>query len=330
MRLAVLSARAIDDANYWRNIAPPLEDALAAQADASLVVAPAFRKPSLSATRPAWLSAIRTVRRADAVFWIQLHVRPTAPVWALAYARPTARRTAMVVDSWPVFHWRLAAYAKVQNLAHCFVNFRSSVLALKSMAPNRHFEWLPFGFNDRVFRDQGLERDIYALWVGRRYEPFHEALVAHCASRGLHYEFLEPPGRPIPLDELSQLAARSRYFVTLPPDLGDPIRTGGSSPLSLRYLEGIGAGCRLLGGRPGSGELELMLPGEPIVECAIDGSDLERRLDSADADPAFATKTETMYRHAHAVHPWERRAEWIHARLRGGPEQDLFGVCAPD
>lgn len=326
MRLAVLSARDIDRATYWRNIAPPLEDALASQPDATLVVAPPFRRPTLRSDQPSWLSAARTVRKADAVFWIQLHTRPPVPVWALGYISPRARRAAMMVDSWPALHWKLVAYAKAQKLAHCFVPFRSSVLALKSMAPRRNFEWLPFGFNDRVFRDDGATRDIHVLWVGRRYEPFHQAVRTYCAERELVYHYLEPPGNPIPLDELSDLSSRARYFVTLPPNLDDPVRTGGYAPLTLRYLEGLGAGCRLLGMRPRTGEFELMLPDNSIVECASDGSDLAPTLDRADADPEFEQTATNACRLVHRLHTWRRRAEFIHTRLSGGPEHDLFSV----
>ena len=326
MRLAVLSSRDVDPATYWRNLAFPLEDALAAHPDATLIVAPPFRRPSFRASRPAWLESIRAVRKADVVFWAQLHLQPPRPVWALAYTRPRARRAVMAVDSWPSIHARLIVYVKAQGLSHCFLPFRQSVLALKAAAPNRHFEWLPFGFNARVFRDRGVERDIFVSWVGRRYEPFHEALRTYCSRKGLKYEYLEPPGRPIPLDELSSLAARSRYFVAFPPDLGDPLRTGGFSPLTLRYLEGVGSGCRLLGARPASGEFDLMLPPDALVECAPDGSDLDEVLGSADDDPSFAARAAAASVYAHSEHTWERRAEAIHGRLRGEPEQDLFQV----
>lgn len=231
----------------------------------------------------------------------------------------------MIVDAWPSIYCQLIAYAKAQRLSHCFVNFRPSVYALKSAAPNRKFEWLPFGFNDAVFRDRGVERDIFAMSVGRRHEPFHEALRAYCSERGLVYEYLEGRGSAT-LDELSRLAARSRYYVTLPPDLADPLRTGGLSPLTLRYLEGAAAGCRILGARPAADELDVMLPRDALLECAPDGSDLEDVLDRAASDPDFAKKTEVATKHVHTHHPWSRRAEWIHARLLGGPEQDLNSI----
>ena len=326
MSLVVLSSRGFYNELLWRNIAPPLEDALSSKPDTTVVLPPGFRRPSLRPESPSWLRAIRTVRRADAVFWLQLHFKPPGPVWALAYAKPEATRAALTIDSFPAIYFRLVTYARAQRLAHWFLLYRDSVLALKSAAPNRHFEGLPIGFNDRVFRDQGLERDIYALWLGRRYEPLHSALQAYCAERGLHYEYLEPPGRYLPLDELSRLVARSRYFVAIPADIEDPIRTGGLSTFAMRYLEGVGAGCRLLGAKPRSGEFDLMLPDDAIVECAPDGSDLAAVLEAADADPAFEQKGRAASAVAHANHTWSHRANWIYSRLDGGPEQDLFSV----
>jgi hypothetical protein len=324
VRLAVISARDVDDATYWRNIAPPLESALADQADTTLIVAPPFRRPTLNANRPAWLSAIRSARRADAVFWIQLHFRPPGPVWSLAYVKPTATRATFVADPWPSIYCHLIAYAKAQRLAHCFLSFRPSVYALKSAAPNRHFEWLPLGFNNHVFRDREVERDIFAISLGRRYEPFHEALEGYCRQRGLRYECIE--GGAGTLDELAELTSRSRYFVTLPPDLEDPMRTGGLSPLTLRYLEGPGAGCRPLGKSPPSGEVEVMLPPRAVVECSPDGSDLEAVLDRAEADPDFEAIRLATRDHVHEMHSWERRARWIRARLEGGPEHPLDSI----
>ena len=322
MRLAVLSSRSIDQAVYWRNFAPPLENALASLPNATLVVAPPFRRPTLRANMPAWLSAIRTVRKADAVFWIQLHLRPPGPVWALAHARAGTRRAAYATDIFPNVFADLPRYARMQRLSFCFVDYRIPALALAQANSGIRFEWLPSGFSAQVFRDQGLERDVYAFWMGRRHAPLHEALVAHCKDRGLDYEYLEPPGRPIPLDELSRLSSRARYFLALPPDIEDPVRTGGTSPLTSRYLEGVGAGCRLLGMRPRSGEFELLLPDDAIVECAPDGSDLSVVLDEADSDPGFEAKSADTCAFAHREHTWERRAEDVYGRLLTAEQGD--------
>ena len=315
MRLAVLSARGVDDAVYWRNLAPPLEDALASQSGATLVVAPPFRRPTFRAARPAWLNAIRTVRKADTVFWIQLHLRPAGPVWALAYVNPHARRTALALDAFPSILADLPRFVNAQRLACCFVAYRIPALSLAQSNPDRRYEWLPLGFNNRVFRDQGLDRDVYAFWMGRRHAPLHDALLRYCRERGLDYQFLQPPNQRIELADLSRLCARARYFVAVAPDIEDPLRTGGTSPLTARYLEGPAAGSRLLGVRPRSGEFELLLPEDALVECAPDGSDLADVLESADSDPEFAAKASAAYEHTHREHTWERRATHIHQRL---------------
>jgi len=315
MRLAVLSARGVDDAVYWRNLAPPLEDALASQSGATLVVAPPFRRPTFRPARPAWLSAIRTARKADTVFWIQLHLRPAGPVWALAYAKPRARRAALALDAFPSILADLPRFVRAQRLACCFLAYRIPALSLAQSNPDRCYEWLPLGFNHRVFRDQGLDRDLYVFWMGRRYAPLHDALVRHCRERGVHYKYLDPPGRPIALTELSSICARARYFVAVAPDIEDPLRTGGTSPLTARYLEGLGAGCRLLGVRPRSGEFELLLPDQALVECAPDGSDLADVLEKADSDPEFAAKASAACERVHREHTWERRAVHIFQRL---------------
>jgi Glycosyl transferases group 1 len=315
MRLAVLSARAVDDAVFWRNVAPPLEDALASEPGATLVAPPPFRRPTFRAVMPAWLAAIRTVRKADAVFWLQLHLRPSGPVWALGYVKPRARRASLVLDPFPSILADLPRYFRLNRLTHCFVAQRIPALALAQQQTHQSYEWLPYGFNDRVFRDHGLERDVYAFWIGRRYASFHEALLRYCSEHGLDYQYLEPPNKAIALDELSRLSARARYFVTAPPDIENPIRAGGTSPLTGRYLEGAGAGSRLLGVRPRSGEYELMLPDDALVECAPDGSDLASVLEKADADPEFEAKASAACAHVHRKHTWEQRAMHIYKRL---------------
>jgi hypothetical protein len=93
--------------------------------------------------------------------------------------------------------------------------------------------------------------------------------------------------------------------------LNDRRRTGSFSPLTSRYLEGVGAGCRLLGVLPRSGEFEALFPRHAIVECRADGSDLEEVLASADADPEFETKRIEAFEIAHREHGWERRARVI-------------------
>ena len=81
--------------------------------------------------------------------------------------------------------------------------------------------------------------------MGRRHEPLHQALLAYCEARGLRYVYPKDGG--LSTEELDRLTSSAQYFVATPPDLDNPKRTGGFSPLLMRYFEGLAAGTRLLG-----------------------------------------------------------------------------------
>jgi hypothetical protein len=315
MKLVVLTARRLGLHVNWTTLGPPLEDALGQMAGATVIAPPAMRKGTLRADCPAWLSAARTMRRADAVFWMQMSARPPMPVWALAYAEPTAKRAAMAIDAWEPATQKIAAVARAQRLAILFLCFREAAVELQRRRSRTLFEWLPFGYDAGVFRDIGLERDIFAYWMGRRYEPLHRRLEAYCAKRGLTYRYTNRGGEfPDPHD-LNRVIARSRYFVVTPPNLDNRARTGRYSPMMMRYLEGLAGGARLLGVLPNRDEYERMLPLDAVVQCAPDGSDLEDALERDLADPLAEENRRSAHRRVVADHAWERRAETIHARL---------------
>jgi Glycosyl transferases group 1 len=315
MRLAVVSARKLGLHVNWTTLGPPLEDALGAMAGATLVEAPEARRGSLRANRPAWLAAIRTMRRADAVFWMQMSSRPLMPVWALAYAKPTAKRAAVTVDAWEPSVGKIRAVAKAQRLSLLYLFFREAAMDSAPHQNGTRFEWLPFGYDAGVFRDLGLERDIFAYWMGRRYDPLHRRLEEYCDARGLTYRYTKTGGEfPDPHD-LNRVMARSRYFVVTPPNLDNPARTGRYSPMMMRYLEGLGSGARLLGVLPNAAEFERMLPASAVVTCAPDGSDLEEVLDRDLADPLAEERRRAAQSRVVEEHRWERRAQTIHARL---------------
>src|SRR3954453_732553 len=128
MRLVVLSARRLGLHVNWTTLGPPLEDPLGQLPGATVLKAPELRRGTLRAECPAWLSAARTMRRADAVFWMQMSARPPMPVWGLAYAKPTPRRAAMAIDAWEPANRKIAAVARAQRLAILFLCFREAAI----------------------------------------------------------------------------------------------------------------------------------------------------------------------------------------------------------
>jgi hypothetical protein len=312
VRLVVLSARHLGEEFGFRNLSRPLEDALASLPGATLVAPRPIRRGVLRASTPAWLAAIKTVRRADAVYWNQGAHYPDLQLWALAYTRPRARRVCLAMDLSQRVLDRMRHLIRIQRMALCFIHYREAVQAIKRTSPESPVEWLPPGFSRAVFQDRGLTRDIDVLWIGRRHAPLHAALLRLSDEKGYVYRYSHHRREPATTDEVSDLVGRARYFVVTPPG---PERTGTFNPLSVRYLEGLGGGARLLGVLPRSGEFQDLLPLDAIVECAADGSDLSPVLAEADADPRWEEKRVAARDLAHRLHGWEKRARHIYDRV---------------
>jgi hypothetical protein len=265
-----------------------------------------------------WWRTVGDIWRADTVFWMQGSARPENPILAAATARGPARRSAFVIDAWRHALGRIGWAAILQKLDPCFVAFREGADELAARFPKGRFEWLPFGVDTDVFDRVPGERDIFAYWMGRRYEPLHHALLVYCSERGLKYRYTITGGEIADPIELGRIVGSSQYFLVTPPNLANPTRTGGFSPFVMRYIEGLAAGARLLGVLPQSGEYEDLLPLDAILQVAPDGSDLAAKLD---ADRADATARRAVERARVLVrsHPsWKRRADQIHARLSRG------------
>ena len=316
MRLAVLSDQRTRESIFLRNVVPPLEDALAALPGATLVRAPGGSARRPGGAVPAWLAAIRTARKAEAVFWIQFHLRPSTGVWALAYTNPLAARAILAIEQWERGIEYLGRIVEAQRLHVCFVLYRQAYIELRRRFPLLPFVRLRLGFHRGVFNDLGLERDLFAFWMGRRHQPLHHALERYCRERGLRYRYSQAIDDPPTVTELNRLISQSHFFVVTPPNLQNPQRTGRFSPVTSRYLEGPGSGARLLGVRPfDRDEFTEFLPEDALVECAPDGSDLAAVLDEAQEAAGGEEHRREVRDHVHARHGWERRAVEIHRYL---------------
>ncbi|WP_046864088.1 glycosyltransferase family protein [Microvirga massiliensis] len=310
MHLVALSNERLDPWVNWTTLGPPLLCPLAAKSGGAIVAPPPLRWE----TRHEWRQSIRSTREADTLFWMQGSARPEWPLMALSASRGVARRAAFVVDAWRPALSKIGVLAVAQRLDPCFVAFREGCEELRRRFPGGRFEWLPFGIDTDVFRPGPGERDIFAFWMGRRHEPLHQALLAYCRERGLVYRYARYAGE-FSTEELGAMARRCRYFVVTPPDLDNPERTGGFSPLVMRYLEGLASGARLLGVLPKSGEYEHILPREAILEIRADGSNLAKRLDEDAENSAGWNAVAAACDLVQREHSWSRRAEQIRDRL---------------
>jgi Glycosyl transferases group 1 len=157
--------------------------------------------------------------------------------------------------------------------------------------------------------------------MGRRHEPLHRALLAYCEARGLRYVYSND-GR-FSTEELGRLTSSAQYFVATPPDLDNPGRTGGYSPLVMRYFEGLAAGTRLLGVLPRSGEYESILPTDAFCQVSPDGSDLAERLDEDRSNPDNHRAVDAAGEFVREHHSWRRRGEQVFHHLANGAAIEL-------
>ncbi len=323
MHLGVLSNQNLNPWVNWSTLGPPLLQPLAAMSKGQLIAPPAFAYQSMQE----WRRVLHSVRPADTLFWMQLASRPELPVFVTSLLAGFARRSAYVIDAWKVSHLKIGALAVLQHLDPCFVAFREAYEELKTRFPSAKFEWMPFGVDTNVFDAVPGEKPIFAYSMGRRYEPLHQALIRYCSDRGLKYEHSSNGEIRDPL-EIGRLVGRSQYFLVTPPNLPSPARTQGYSPFVMRYLEGLSAGARLIGVLPGSGEYEMLLPLNAILQVAPDGSDLAAKLDADRDNPDARVAVERARLFVREHHSWARRAEQILDRLTTGIPATFEKICS--
>lgn len=314
MRLGVLSNEQLAPWVNWTTLGPPLLNPLAAKEGARLIAPP---RPALKTLRE-WRKIATDIRSSDTLFWMQGASRPELPVHLAALLGGRTRRAAYVIDAFSYVLTKIGTLAVLQQLDPCVVAFREGYEQLKVRFPKGRFEWLPFGVDTETFNATPGGRPIFAYWMGRRYEPLHEAMLNYCSKRGLDYRYTRRGGEfPNPAD-LGRLVGQCQYFVVTPPNLADPRRTGGFSPFVMRYLEGLSAGARLIGVLPSSGEYEQLLPLDAILQVAPDGSDLSFRLDADRHNHAALAAVERARLWVREHHSWSRRAQQIYDLLSTG------------
>ena len=250
MELGLISNSALNPSVYWTTLLPPLFSGLENQPGVRTIAPP----PLAWERRSEWREIRSQLKECDALFWIQLAARPIGSIHLASYLNMRARRSNFILDAWKPSLTKIGLVATVERLDPCFIAYREAMDELKRRFPLAKFVWLPFGAHTDVFYPRKEEKSVFAFWLGRRYEPLHQALLAYCEARGLRYVYSQGGG--LTTDEVGRLTSSAQYYVATPPDLDDPKRTGGFSPLVMRYFEGLAAGTRLLGVLPRSGEYE--------------------------------------------------------------------------
>jgi hypothetical protein len=317
MELGLLSNALLNPSVNWTTLLPPLFSGLAGQPGVRTVAPP----PLAWERWREWGGVRSQLKACDALFWVQLSSRPSGAIHFASYVNLRARRSNLVVDAWKSSLTKIGIAATIERLDPCFVAFREATDELQRRFPLARFVWLPFGADTDTFYPRKEGKPIFAFSMGRRHEPLHQALLAYCDARRLRY--VHSNGGGLSTGELGRLTSSAQYFLATPPDLDNPKRTGGLSPLVMRYFEGLAAGTRLLGVLPRSGEYEALLPTDAFCRVSPDGLDLAERLDEDRSNPNNQRAVDAACAFVREHHSWRRRAEQIFNHLANGAAIDL-------
>src|SRR5271156_654080 len=317
MELGLLSNSSTNPSVYWTTLLPPLFSGLAREPGVRIISPP----PIGWERREEWRKARSELKACDTLFWVQLSSRPVGAIHLASYMNLRARRANFVLDAWKPSLTKIGIAATLDRLDPCFVAYRQAADELQRRFPRSKFVWAPLAADTDIFYPRKEQKTIFAFWMGRRHEPLHQALLAYCEARDLRYVYSKDGG--LSTEELGQLASSAEYFVATPPDLDNPKRTGGFSPLVMRYFEGLAAGTRLLGVLPRSGEYESILPTDAFCQVLPEGSDLAKRLDEDRSNPNNQRAVAAAGAFVREHHSWRRRAEQVFNHLANGAAIEL-------
>ena len=242
-------------------------------------------------------------------------------IQAASYLNLRARRSNYVLDAWKPSLTKIGIVATLERLDPCFVAYREARDELDA-----DFRWRNLS-GCRLAPTPTLS--TLAKSRNRSSPSGWAAGTSLCiapswriANRAACVTSIRTTADSAPR-KLGRLTSSAQYFVATPPDLDNTRRTGGFSPLVMRYFEGLAAGTRLLGVLPRSGEYEAILPTDAFCQVSPDGSDLAQRLDEDRSNPNNQRAVDAAGEFVREHHSWRRRGEQVFDHLANGAAIDL-------
>lgn len=216
------------------------------------------------------------------------------------FLRARGLRVALLHDVWPATWDHLVRYARALRLTHLFVTARQSADAVRALRPPCRVAWCPEGLpaGEIPYRPRA-ERDLDVIQFGRRHPGVHEELAALAARRGWSYVFEPSRGQLVAprREQLLELISRAKVSIAYPRASTDPEMARGVSTMTLRYLESLAAGARVVGESP-SDFPAVIGPRDPVLPYESLGEEgLARLLEEDDEQERRFWREEVLARH---------------------------------
>ena len=219
-------------------------------------------------------------------------------------------------DCWPALYGRWERFFRRHRMRVAFFSARDSAAHFAKALPHMESVWLPEAVEASAY-DGGkpLERrSIDVLELGRRWDAYHDKIVAPLARAGRVHKFQPPTAAllfPTPA-ELVAGFADAKVSVCFPSSMTHPQRSGRVETVTHRYFESMASRCIIVGHCPA--ELETLFGYNPVVEADLD--DAPGQIEAILGAPeAYAALVERNHARLMEVGTWDARVATLLAAL---------------
>lgn len=176
-------------------------------------------------------------------------------------------------DCWPVDYDVWEAMFNRHRVKTAFFTARQSRDYFKDNIPGMRSYWLAEACDPLEYPFSGrlVDRTIDVLELGRRSEPFHDAITGDLERYGFRHLYVkEGQRRMFPTrQELMEAWQQTKISICFPKSVTSDERSGGVETVTFRYFESMASRCLIVGRCPS--ELVDIFGYNPVVE--VDAAD---------------------------------------------------------
>ncbi len=216
------------------------------------------------------------------------------------------KKSVYLFDAWPGRHDDIVAFIRATGTDPVFF----SSLGAADMVQKRvgaRCVWIPEAVAPSCYNTRDYDKkDIHVLQFGRRHEPYHRAIVDFLGQNGFVYRYERERGEVVFPERTGFIdgLARSRISICFPLAATDPVKAGGISTMTMRYLQSMASKCLVVGRCPD--EMRRLFDYNPVVE--VDEGDPAGQIgDILNNYETHISLIERNYRNVVLYHTWFER-----------------------
>lgn len=217
-----------------------------------------------------------------------------------------------IFDCWPRYYDWWASLFRRQRVRIAFITARQSVDYFANLFPAMTVKWLPEAVDpDEYISEAPLaDRSIDVLEMGRRYEPYHNKILASLAAKDrVHiYERGVEKSIFVDRDDLVKGLASTKILICFPRSLTHPEIAGSVETVTYRYFQAMASKCIIIGRAPK--ELIDLYGYNPVIEVQ-EGQEFQQLEWVLHNLSSFSSIVEHNYARLLSIGTWKHRVETI-------------------